>query len=241
LMCKILPIGFLYVGKEPKEFLRRPSTINIVVLLSQKLDIPCQQVTPTFSNGPYTGTWVHSDLAINLAMYCDKTGELQLAVTQAIRALADRPIVATAPAPSTFSSETFPEYQELRAKADGILAVTAAEERAFELTKQKLAMHPDLLAAKKEDLLAEERAFELTKQKLAMHPDLLAAKKEDLLVEQQRVELQEQSLAMTYRFLRQELRIKKKDRQDRRLHVRVMVEMKRALHAINSGTQMCWS
>ena len=213
MMCKILPIGFLYVGKEPKEFLRRPSTINIVVLLSQKLDIPCQQVTPTFSNGPYTGTWVHSDLAINLAMYCDKTGELQLAVTQAIRALADRPIVATAPAPSTFSSETFPEYQKLRAKADGILAVTAAEERAFELTKQKLAMHPDLLAAKKEDLL----------------------------VEQQRVELQEQSLAMTYRFLRQELRIKKKDRQDRRLHVRVMVEMKRALHAINSGTQMCWS
>ena len=213
MMCKILPIGFLYVGKEPKEFLRRPSTINIVVLLSQKLDIPCQQVTPTFSNGPYTGTWVHSDLAINLAMYCDKTGELQLAVTQAIRALADRPIVATAPAPSTFSSETFPEYQKLRAKADGILAVTAAEERAFELTKQKLAMHPDLLAAMKEDLL----------------------------VEQQRVELQEQSLAMTYRFLRQELRIKKKDRQDRRLHVRVMVEMKRALHAINSGTQMCWS
>jgi len=132
-------------------------TINIVALLSKKLDIPCHEITPTFANGPYRGTWVHRDLAVNLAVYCDNTGELELAVSEAIRALADMPIVATAPAPSTFSSETISEYQKLRAKADGILAVTAAEERAFELTKQKLAMHPDLLAATEKEYRAKEK------------------------------------------------------------------------------------
>jgi hypothetical protein len=103
---------------------------------------------------------VHRHLAVNLAMYCDNSGALQLAVSQAISTLADRPSVATAPAPS-FSVETFPVYRELRAKADGILALTAAEEKAVML--------------KERGLTVEQQSLEMQKQKLAMHPDLLAA------------------------------------------------------------------
>ncbi len=77
-------------------------------------------------------------------MYCDKTGALQLAVSKAIRALADR-TPATAPAPTAPD----PCYQ---AEASRILAVEekaerglAVEQQSLEMQKQKLAMH--LLAA----------------------------------------------------------------------------------------------
>ncbi len=215
-------------GKLPGNYLSSARTINIVVLLSQKLDIPCHQVTPTFSNGPYRGTWVHGDLAVDLAMYCDETGELQLAVSRAIRALADRPPAAAAPVfPVPPPVESFHVYQQLHAEAEGRALIVAVKEKGMAVKEKAVVL-------KERGLAVEQQSLEIQKQKLAMHPDLLAATEEDYRAEEKHIE-------QTCRLLRRELRIRKKDRQDRRLHVSAMVEMKRVLHAINSGTQMCWS
>lgn len=67
--------------------------MNIVNELSRELQTPREKIIPTFASGPFRGTWIHRDLATNLAAYCDNDGRLSLAVSKAIRALADRPLV----------------------------------------------------------------------------------------------------------------------------------------------------
>jgi len=145
-------------GKIPINFLQSPRTIKIVNNLSEKLRLPRDQITIGFNTGPYRGTWVHRDLALRLAEYCDDTCQLETAVGQAIRALADRPPAAAAPAfPAPPPVESFPVYQQLNAEAQGMALIVAVEEKGMALRKEKLAMHPDLLAAKKRDYRAKEK------------------------------------------------------------------------------------
>ncbi len=131
----------LAAGKQPYDFLRSMRTVSKVNLLAEQLQLPRDQIVPTFVSGPFRGTWVHRDLAVNLAMYCDDSGALELAVSQAIRALADRPPVM---APDVHPD---PSYQ---AKASGILTVVAAK-------KQDLAVEQQLLAATERGYRAKEK------------------------------------------------------------------------------------
>ena len=140
-------------------FLTKTSTINIVDLLSKQLCLTYSEVVPTFKRGPYKGTWVHRDLAINLAMYCDRTGELQLAVSQAICALIDRSPVPAAPptAPVVPLSEqeralslvhvAAAEAQAIAIKGD---AAAAAEEKTFAVRVKQAELEERRLAVAKQ-------------------------------------------------------------------------------------------
>ena len=153
-------------GKIPINFLQSPRTIKIVNNLSEKLRLPRDQITIGFNTGPYRGTWVHRDLALRLAEYCDDTCQLETAVGQAIRALADRPPAAAAPAfPAPPPVESFPVYQQLHAEAQGMALIVAVKERDMALNER--------------DVAVKERDVALREKQLAMHPDLLAAKKRD--------------------------------------------------------------
>jgi len=159
-MCIFLHIGFLYlVGKEPTEYLRRPSTINVINLLSEQKQLPTDQIVRTFRTGPFRGTWINRDLAINLSMYCDKTGALQLAVSRAIRALADRPAAAAAAAAPP-PVESFSVYQQLHVKEMDVALNerdAAAKERVVAAKKRDLSLTEKLLAAKQRDYRVEEK------------------------------------------------------------------------------------
>jgi len=85
-------------GKSPKNFLQARHTLKIIANLSDRLGVQQDKLAIPFVSGPYKGTWVHRDLALRLAEYCDDTCQLETAVGQAIRALADRTPAAAAPA-----------------------------------------------------------------------------------------------------------------------------------------------
>lgn len=98
---------------------------------------------------------MHRDLAVNLAMYCDKTGALQLAVSQAIRALADRPAAAAA-APAPPPVESFSVYQQLHVK-----------ERDVALNERDATAKERVVAAKKRDLSLTEKLYRAKEKHIA--------------------------------------------------------------------------
>jgi len=127
------------------------STVKMIKLLAEDLQLCEADIVPTFNSGPLKGTWIHRDLATDLAMYCDNSGRLRLAVNRVIRALADRP--ATAPAP------TAPDPCYLAVEEKAVVLKErglAVEQQSLEMQKQKLAMHPDLLAATEKEYRSKE-------------------------------------------------------------------------------------
>jgi len=153
-------------GKSPKIFLQARHTLKIIANLSDRLGVQQDKLAIPFVSGPYKGTWVHRDLALRLAEYCDDTCQLETAVGQAIRALADRTPAAAAPAfPAPPPVESFPVYQQLHAEAQGMALIVAVKERDMALNER--------------DVAVKERDVALREKQLAMHPDLLAAKKRD--------------------------------------------------------------
>ena len=93
---------------------------------------------------------MHRDLALRLAEYCDDTCQLETAVGQAIRALADRPAAAAPAFPAPPPLESFPVYQQLRAEAKGMALVTAAvKERDLALREQHVTTEKEYRAKEK--------------------------------------------------------------------------------------------
>ena len=126
---------------------------KIIVILTRRLGLPVSELKKGFQNGQYKGTWVHRDLALELADYCDDSCELAAAVSQAIRALADRP-----PVPAPAAAAPLSEQE----KALGILHVAEAEAQAIAI---KAAAEEKALAVK---AAGEQKVLTVQERQLAV-------------------------------------------------------------------------
>ena len=144
-------------GKVPYKFLQARRTIKIIENLSTRLGLAADEIAIPFLSGPYQGTWVHRDLALRLAEYCDDTCHLETAVGQAISALTDR---TPAAAPAPFTAPTVPLSEQERALS--LVHVAAAEAQA-------IAIKGDAAAAAEEKTFAVRvKQAELEERRLAV-------------------------------------------------------------------------
>lgn len=136
--------------------MRATRTLKIIDILSLKLGLPADKIAMPFRSGAYQGTWVHRDLALRLAEYCDDTCQLETAVGQAINALADRPPV---PAPPSAVAAVPLSVQE---KALGVVHLATAEAEASAIRGAAAA------AAEEKTFAVRVKQAELEERRLAV-------------------------------------------------------------------------
>ena len=120
-------------------FLTSTRIRKILANLADRLSMPEDSVAVTFKALPYKGTWVHRDMALCLAEYCDDTCQLETAVGQAIRALADRP---PPPPPTAAASSIQGEvaaYKELLSVKAALFTTEQQHVAAMTLAEQQRA------------------------------------------------------------------------------------------------------